>query len=394
MIKTGRRRYTARAIVALAALAALSSACTPEAPPAADANQQSPAPTATVPAPPAPSTAAARPPTGINYTAMKRRLAREIENGPDSLQEVRAVLVSVDGSTTLSYYHDRKPTEQAHVWSVTKSVVSILVGMAIDEGRLRLDQTLAELLPEHVSAMTPAQQAITLKQLLTMTAGFSVDDGGLNLDAEDPVGLYLAYGMSSDPGTTFGYSNGTAHLVATVLRRAIDRPILDYAREKLFDPLGIDTHPAWEGSDPDTKNGFDDAGFAWMIDSTGVHSGGFGLKLTAPDLLKIGQLYLDGGRWHGRQLVSESWITESTSNQLTAEQGSNGDQYGYFWWIFNEPETPGFVAAGSWYQRIFVIPSRHLVVVVTADDSNYAESVVGTDFEPVLAETVIEPLLQ
>jgi hypothetical protein len=138
---------------------------------------------------------------------MKRRLAREIENGPDSLQEVRAVLVSVDGSTTLNYYHDRKPTEQAHVWSVTKSVVSILVGMAIDEGRLRLDQTLAELLPEHVSAMTPAQQAITLKQLLTMTAGFSVDDGGLNLEAEDPVGLYLAYGMSSDPGTTFGYSN-------------------------------------------------------------------------------------------------------------------------------------------------------------------------------------------
>ena len=324
---------------------------------------------------------------------MKQRLAREIENGPDSLKEVRAVLVAVDGSTTLSFYHDRKPTEQAHVWSVTKSVVSILVGMAVDEGRLSLDQTLAELLPEHVSAMTPAQQAITLKQLLTMTAGVAVDDGGLNLETEDPVGLFLAYGMTNDPGTTFGYSNGSAHLVTTVLRRAIDRPILDYAREKLFDPLGIVTHPAWEGSGPHTKNGFDDAGFAWMVDSTGVHSGGYGLRLTAPDLLKIGQLYLDGGRWKGRQLVSEPWVTESTSNQLTAEQG-NGDEYGYFWWLISEPGSPGYLAAGAWYQRIFVIPSRSLVIVVTADDSNYAESVVQTDFEAVLAETVIEPLLQ
>ena len=190
---------------------------------------------------------------------MKRRLVREIKNGPDSLKEVRAVLVSIDSSTKLSYYHDRKPTEQAHIYSVTKSVISILVGIAIDEGRLRLDQTLAELLPEHLSAMTPAQQAITLKQLLTMTAG--VSDGGLDLGAEDPVGHFLAYGMSSEPGTTFGYSDGSAHLVATVLRRAIDRPILDYAREKLFDPLGIVTHPAWEGTDPNTKNGFNDAGF-------------------------------------------------------------------------------------------------------------------------------------
>ena len=101
MIKTERRRHPARAIVALAALAALSSACTPEPPPAADPNQQSATATATVPATPAPSTAA-RPPTGIDYTAMKRRLAREVENGPDSLKEVRAVLVSVDGSTKLS----------------------------------------------------------------------------------------------------------------------------------------------------------------------------------------------------------------------------------------------------------------------------------------------------
>ena len=95
----------------------------------------------------------------------------------------------------------------------------------------------------------------------------------------------------------------------------------------------------------------------------------------------------------GRQLVSESWVSESTSNQLTAAQG-NGVEYGYFWWLINEPESPGYLAAGAWYQRIFVIPSRRLVIVATADRSDYAESVVQTDFDPVLAETVIEPLLQ
>jgi CubicO group peptidase (beta-lactamase class C family) len=78
---------------------------------------------------------------------------------------------------------------------------------------------------------------------------------------------------------------------------------------------------------------------------------------------------------------------------LTAQQG-NGDQYGYFWWIINEPKTPGYLAAGSWYQRIFVIPARRLVIVVTADGRNYSQDSIEKDFEPVLAETVIQPLLK
>ena len=86
---------------------------------------------------------------------------------------MRSVLVSVDGRTTVSYFNKRRPTDHAHVWSVTKSVTSILVGIAVDEGRLRVDQTLQELLPRHASSMTPQQASITLRQLLTMTAGIS-----------------------------------------------------------------------------------------------------------------------------------------------------------------------------------------------------------------------------
>ncbi|HEU5486662.1 MAG TPA: serine hydrolase, partial [Microlunatus sp.] len=252
---------------------------------------------------------------------------------------------------------------------------------------------LSELLPEQVSVMTPEQKDITLKQLLTMTGGVTGSATGLDVQAGDPVETILTYGMDSEPGTIFGYSDASAHLVATALRRAIARPILDYAREKLFDPLGIVTRPAWEGSNRFTGGGFDDAGFGWLVDSTGVHGGGYGLRLTARDLVKIGQLYLDGGRWQGRRLVPESWVRESTSNQLTPEQG-HGDRYGYFWWVIDEPDVSGFMAAGSFNQVIFVVPARRLVVVTTANDTGYAESAIAADFEPLMLKTVLEPLVK
>ena len=119
-----------------------------------------------------------------------------------------------------------------------------------------------------------------------------------------------------------------------VLQNAVDRPLLDYAREKLFDPLGIDTRPAWQGSDTGSPtSGFNKPGFAWATDSAGVNVGAFGLKLTATDLVKLGELYVNGGRWHGRQIVSQAWVDESTSNQLSDEQAEAAQtQYGYLWW--------------------------------------------------------------
>jgi CubicO group peptidase (beta-lactamase class C family) len=185
----------------------------------------------------------------VDYDAMQRQLQREFNGGHRDLDLVRSVLVSVEGQTTMTYFHKRKLTEHAHVWSVTKSVISILVGIAVDEGRLRVDQTLQELLPQQASAMTPQQASITLRQLLTMTSGISGHDGGLNLSADDTVSQILAYGMGNDPGVAFEYSNSSAHLVAAVLHNAVDQPVLDYARAKLFDPLSIDTRPAWHGLD-------------------------------------------------------------------------------------------------------------------------------------------------
>ena len=375
-------------VTAVAAAVSVAAACTAAPAPApAPAPVSSPSPTPVVT-----STMEVRTPTGIDYGALKTELERRLAAGPKTVKEVRSILISVDGTTELAFYQGSKATDHRHVWSVTKSVLSILVGIAVDEGRLRLDQPLAELLPEHASVMTAEQKSTTLRQLLTMTGGMAGDDGGLNPEAEDPIGLLLTY-SATGPRDVFAYSNSGAHLVAAVLREAVDRSLLDYAREKLFDPLGIGSRPAWEGVNRNLKGGFDDAGFAWQTDSRGTHLGAYGLKLTPPDLVKIGELYLDEGMWDGRRIVSADWVRASTAPQLTEEQAGSEGQYGYLWRVEDDPEMPLYTAVGAWCQLVLVVPSRRVVVVSTVDDSSgYAENLVCDDVVPIVEEMVFGPL--
>jgi CubicO group peptidase (beta-lactamase class C family) len=375
-----RRQLRLMLVTAVAAAVSVAAACTAA---------PTPAPTP-IPTPAATTTIEVRPPSGVDYRALETELKRRLAAGPETVKELRSILISVDGTTELAFYQGSKATDHQHVWSVTKSVLSILVGIAVDEGKLRLDQPLAELLPEHASVMTDDQKATTLRQLLTMTGGMAGDGGGLNPEAEDPIGLLLTY-SSTGPRDVFAYSDSGAHLVAAVLHVAVDRSLLDYAREKLFDPLGIDSQPAWEGRN--LKDGFDDAGFAWQTDSRGTHLGAYGLKLTPPDLVKIGELYLDEGMWDGRRIVSADWVRASTAPQLTEEQAASEGQYGYLWRIEDDPEDPTYDAVGAWCQLVIVVPSRRFVNVITADDSaGYAENRVCDDVFPIVAEVLSERL--
>ena len=324
-----------------------------------------------------------------DYVAMKRELQQRLADGDLSLDAVRAVLVNVDGDTVLSHYRDRRPADYAHVWSVTKSVMSILVGIAIDEGRLRLDQTLAELLPAHADEMTDEIKSVTLRQLLTMTAGIQ-SRPLVDTSAEDLIDEMVSDALVSEPGTAFLYSNASAHLVGAVLRNAVDRPLLDYAREKLFDPLGIDTRPAWQGWN--VEAGLRKPGFGWGTDREGTNSGCCLLKLTAPDMLKIGQLYLDEGRWQGRRIVSSQWVKASTTNQLTQEQTTSEGPYGYLWRTGDIESHPYFAAAGSHGQWIIVVPDSRLVVVTACDESGFDEPT--EEFVNTFNDVIIKPILQ
>jgi CubicO group peptidase (beta-lactamase class C family) len=170
---------------------------------------------------------------------MKRRIERRLDTGGPSLKPVE---FSVGDETQVSVYRNRKPADHAHVYSVTKSVTSILVGVAIDEGKLRLDQTLGEPLPDLRGEMSDETAGITLQQLLTMTAGFqSNEDDTFPLDDPDIVAQTVAFGPTTTAGESFACSNERAHVVAAVLAEAVGQTPLKYARAKLFDPHGIDS---------------------------------------------------------------------------------------------------------------------------------------------------------
>ena len=173
-----------------------------------------------------------------------------------------SVIVLAEGRTVYERYHDSVATEHHHVWSVTKSVIGTLVGIAIGEGKIPgVDATVGELLPEHAETMTPAVAGITVEQLLTMTAGLAGDLP----DSEDAVASILSE-QTLVPGAGFSYTNNSAHLLAAILVQAIGMPLLEYARATLFDPLGIPTRPAAQPTFTDWADLGDPAGFGWYVD--------------------------------------------------------------------------------------------------------------------------------
>jgi CubicO group peptidase (beta-lactamase class C family) len=210
-----------------------------------------------------------------------------------NLQNIRAVLVSQRGELQAERYYQSDAAEYLEIQSATKGVISTLVGIALTKGDLKsLDQTLGELLPQHRSAMSQSSAGTSVRQLLTMTAGWTTD---YDPEPAKPqlVRRVLRAGPDGDPGT-FAYSDIGPHLLSAVMAQATGMSTLAYARRELFDPLGIDSQPAFEGpvADVDEPDVVNMNSFRWLRDPDGVHAGPFGLALTARDMIKIGELWL------------------------------------------------------------------------------------------------------
>jgi CubicO group peptidase (beta-lactamase class C family) len=232
-----------------------------------------------------------------------------------------------------------------------------------------VDQTLGELLPAYAADMEPEEAAITLRQLLTMTAGFP---STLGVDVphwvltDDWVKGILTDRLEQPPGERFAYSDASSHLLAAVLAEAVGTSVLDYARAKLFDPLGITTRPA-----PDllaveeNAPAYERADFAWPHDPQGVQMGFSFLKLTARDMAAIGRLYLDEGRWQGEQVVPTGWVDDATSEQVQTNSLTSG--YGYHWWVTTAGDHDAYAAIGHGGQLIEVVPELRLVAVFSTE---------------------------
>ena len=347
-----------------------------------------------------------RPPA--DYQALEEAIETKIMSGSVGWQTIEAVLVSVDVETRIAHYRNgRKPDEALHVWSVTKSVTSALIGIALDEQIIgSLDQTLDELLPKYRRNMTVEEKQISLRQLMDMTAGFPPDQPREVIwkvfqYGRDPVPLILAEGLSVAPGKAFQYSSRSSHLVSAVLQAALERAnderfrtVLDYARAKLFDPLEIDTRPAYEKPVVlPTPLSYDTmSAFGWGTDAAGLHSACCLLRLRPADMIKIGELYLRDGVWQGKQILPPGWVEQSTT------VGPLSSEYGLMWWrmpIIPTTDNPTphdtLIARGSEGQLIAIVPDRHLVVAVgSVPTKDYV--LAGSDVSFLLTDVILPAL--
>jgi CubicO group peptidase (beta-lactamase class C family) len=230
-----------------------------------------------------------------------------------------------------------------------------------------------------------------LRQLLTMTGGLPLGTitGGFDfVTTRDWVAAILA-NPEQPPGQAFNYSNGSSHLLSAIVATATKRSTLQYAREKLFGPLGIDTEPAAElPARAESIPAYNKAAFAWPKDPQGYHLGFSYLKLTAPDMAKLGQLWLDRGRWQGRRLVSEAWVDESTRPHVPTRGAVSLGDYGYQWWVTKVNGHPAYAALGYGGQLIEVVPHLGLVVAV----SSAAEEIGNADASELVSEVIVPAL--
>jgi CubicO group peptidase (beta-lactamase class C family) len=304
---------------------------------------------------------------------------------PASYPQVRSLLVVRHGYLVYErYWHGLDASDGHNSHSMTKSVTSALVGIALGERHLKsLDQTVAQLLAAHLPANTdPRLRRVTVQQLLTMTSGLASDarPGGRDelrwnrmLASRDWVRHILGRRLDTTPGESWAYSSAGSHLLSAIVADATGQSLLAYAQAKLFAPLGIATNNAlaqavrhWPPTAAELAT-YDQAPVAWPTDPQGYQVGFAWLRLPARDLAKFGYLYLNGGRWDGTQVVPADYVRASVQPHIKLASSVPGDGYGYQWWTTSVDAHPSFVAVGAGGQFIQVIPDLDLVVVITTD---------------------------
>jgi CubicO group peptidase (beta-lactamase class C family) len=285
---------------------------------------------------------------GFDTAGLERSAARIGE-----MQGVKGLIVLRHGELALErYFRDADPRRLHNLKSASKSVLSAIAGIAIEEGSLPLDAPVAEIVGQADLADTDPRAAIEVRHLLTMSSGLestSFGNYGRWVSSSHWVRSALSGPLVSRPGEEFRYSTGDTHLLSAAVTGATGRSTLDFAREKLFEPLGIER-------------------ISWERDPQGIYMGGNNLALTPRAMARFGQLFLDRGRWGAAQVVPWRWVDRSTTAQ-TRSQWSRGG-YGYLWWMRPDDERGAYQASGHGGQYIYVSPAWDLVLVVASTEAS------------------------
>lgn len=268
------------------------------------------------------------------------------------------------------YFNGCDEASKIHVYSIAKSVLSLLLGIAHDDGSIdHLNRPLMDYFPEY-QPKDPALKIITLNNLLTMTTPYKYKSGPLT---------YIRYFMSKDwvkftlkkigghqPIGEFNYTPLIGpDLLSAILARSTNQSTLEFAREKLFEPLEIDIEKTIHLKSAKDQMAFNQSTTSngWVADDTGLNAGGWGLTFSTRDMIKLGELILNNGIWNDQQIVPKSWL------EAMQKKHSHWDQedldYGYLWWIV-DPSKPIIAAMGDGGNIIYIDHEQKLVVAITA----------------------------
>jgi CubicO group peptidase (beta-lactamase class C family) len=306
----------------------------------------------------------------------------------ESYKKAHSMLIAREGKLLVEeYFYDESPEKPHDLRSANKSITSILVGIAIDQGLIgSVDDSVANYFPEYQATFnsSASKKDITIKHLLTMSSGLDANDWNRDSPGnenkvyrlkEDWVKLFFELELINQPGSTFAYSTLGEIALRALLANVSGMSLNEFADQNLFTPLGIVDQQ-------------------WTLKLYGREDVPIRVELTSRDFLKLGQLYLNKGMWHGRRIVSEDWVAQSTSTHTrTNEKRLGNPEYAYLWWRHtfevDGKTIRGFQAQGAGGQFLFVFPELDAVLVFTSD--NYGRSrqinplkIVKHELAPVL----------
>jgi CubicO group peptidase (beta-lactamase class C family) len=322
--------------------------------------------------------------------ARLRSLDTAIRSG--EFNKIGSVLIARHGKLAYEDYFDGDSATLRDTRSATKSITDILIGIAIEEHKLSgVDAKILALLPEHDSRIQNSDRrkgAITIEEFLTMSSPLECDDWN---DAsrgneermylvEDwaqfildlPIRGHMRVGEQAETppyGRYFSYCTGGVFTLSEVLQKATGVRADRYAADKLFHPLGI-------------------TNVEWVYSPMNIPMTGGGLRLTGRDLLKIAQLYLNGGEWQGKRIVSEAWVHRSTQPHARIDEAT---EYGYLWWLKSfqsgKKSYPAFFMSGNGGNKVVAIPALDMAVVITS--TNYNTHAMHEQTEKLLTEYIL-----